>query len=300
MTDRPLVLYHGPGCADGWTAAYCAWRRFQDDADYVPVQYGQDPPDVRGREVYVLDFSYRADLTAGLAGEASKLVVLDHHESAEKELAVLQNLSQPIGNLTLRFDMKKSGARLAWEYFCAGAGDPPFLVELVEDRDLWRWKIPYSRELNAWLRSQTWTFLLWDEIAQSLDRPTLTPSHTFPNGAVIAEHWGMSNITQRACWDGAAILRTQAQQVDAICQTARPVTIGGHSVLAANTPILQSEVCEKLADGRAFGASWYVRADGKKAWSLRSRKGGVNVADVARIYGGGGHPAAAGYEEEVA
>lgn len=38
--SRILVLHHA-NCADGFTAAWCAWRYFGDDAEYVPVQYGQ-------------------------------------------------------------------------------------------------------------------------------------------------------------------------------------------------------------------------------------------------------------------
>jgi uncharacterized protein len=50
-----LVLYHA-NCADGFTAAWIAHGVFGDDAEYVPVQYGQAPPDVRGRDVFILDW----------------------------------------------------------------------------------------------------------------------------------------------------------------------------------------------------------------------------------------------------
>lgn len=46
--SRPLIIYHGPGCMDGFTAAWVAWLRLGDGADYEPAAYGEAPPDVAG------------------------------------------------------------------------------------------------------------------------------------------------------------------------------------------------------------------------------------------------------------
>ena len=32
--NRPLVIYHG-NCADGFSAAWCFWRKYGTGADYV-------------------------------------------------------------------------------------------------------------------------------------------------------------------------------------------------------------------------------------------------------------------------
>src|SRR5216683_1478103 len=106
--DRPLVLYHGPGCADGFCAAFVAWRVFGDGADYTPVQYGEAAPDVLGRRAYILDFSCKRQVMEQLIRDALSLVVLDHHASAEKEL---ERLGDEITgrDVLIRFDMEKSG-----------------------------------------------------------------------------------------------------------------------------------------------------------------------------------------------
>lgn len=52
---KPLVLYHA-NCWDGFCAAWIA-RKALGECNFVPVQYGQDPPEVGNREVYILDFS---------------------------------------------------------------------------------------------------------------------------------------------------------------------------------------------------------------------------------------------------
>lgn len=96
--------------------------------------------------------------------------------------------------------------------------------------------------------------------------------------------------------EGEAILRYQAQQVEHICANARAMRLDGHDILAVNTSVLFSEVAGKLAEGKPFGAAWFVRQDGKQQWSLRSRDGGVDVSEVAKRRGGGGHHNAAGFE----
>lgn len=99
--------------------------------------------------------------------------------------------------------------------------------------------------------------------------------------------------------EGAAILRYQDQLVEGICKAAVEQTLGGHRVLAVNTCVLISEVASKLAEGRPFGAAWFQRSDGKRQWSLRSRDGGVDVSEIARAHGGGGHRNAAGFEDTM-
>lgn len=257
----PLVLYHA-SCADGFCAAWVA-RLAMPPAECVPVHYGQEPPDVTGREVYIVDFSYKRPTLELMNGLAESLIVLDHHKTAQAELDGLEYC---------RFDMGKSGGRLAWEYFYPGEPSP-WLVDYTEDRDLWRWKLPRSREVSAALASHPHDYSLWNLWGHTVAPPT----------SLVME--------------GEAILRYQAQQVESACRNAYEIELAGHKVLAVNTTTLTSEVAGKLAEGRPFGAAFFIRADGKKQWSLRSRDGGIDVSEVAKAHGGGGHRNAAGFEE---
>jgi oligoribonuclease NrnB/cAMP/cGMP phosphodiesterase (DHH superfamily) len=287
-----LVLYHA-GCCDGFTAAWCAWKKHGDQADYLPVQYGQPPPDVTDRNVDVLDFCYPHDVLQEMARKARLVRVLDHHKSRARDMAGRywkegdeeKEFSAGFGNLICFYHPKKSGARLAWEHYHGGKRSP-WLVDYVEDRDLWRWDLPRSKALNAAIRSYDFDFRLWDEWASWGGG---VGENVFGN-----ELWNM-RLGHLAC-EGAGILRAQDKLLTDICKTAREVCIGGHQVRAANTSCLFSEVAEKLAEGMPFGAAWFQRSDGKFQWSLRSREGGVDVSEVARAYGGGEHAAAAGFE----
>ena len=279
MSERPLVIYHA-NCPDGFCAAWVARKALGPDCEFVPAQYGQDPPSVRGREVYILDFSYKRSVVRGLMRIADKLVILDHHATAAVELdGVIKEESGFFAYTsfeppTIVFDMEKSGGRLAWEYFFPGE-PAPWLVEYTEDRDLWRWRLDHSRAINDALGSHERSFAVWDDF------------HYLNPDAILG--------VLRA--DGYAIGRYKHQLIDSICRNAREIEIAGYKVLAANTSVLFSEVAGKLAEGRPFGAAWLVRADGKRQWSLRSTNEGVDVSEVARSFGGGGHRNAAGFED---
>lgn len=261
-TYRLLVLYHA-NCSDGFCAAWIC-HRFHPDAEFIPVQYDQPAPDVTGRNVLILDFSYPRQQLLAMKAAAASLHVLDHHKTAEQELAGLDFCV---------FDQTKSGGRLMWEWFWFLRHQPsPWLVDYTEDRDLWKWQLPNSRELNAYLRTRPQTFDEWERLSE------VTESE-------------MANFVDA----GAAILSDQANTVAAHVRNAYEIELDGHRVLCVNATTLISEIAGELAKGRPFGVAWQERAPGERIYSLRSRDGGVDVSEIAKAHGGGGHRNAAGF-----
>ncbi len=282
------ILYHA-GCWDGFCAAWLC-HKVWPDAEYIPVQYGNPPPDVTGAQVLVVDFSYPRDVLTALRATCKQthgkgeLAVLDHHKTAQADLADLD---------WCVFDMDKSGARLTWEFLwdngeiskrhfngnaILNSQHAPWLVDYTEDRDLWRWKLPESRQVNAALRSYPYDFAVVDEL------------YDLTNPGILAV-------------EGVAILRAQQQLVDQHVRFARPVNIGGHTVLGANATCHVSEIAQELAakGPGPFGACWFENDKGEKVYSLRSTdKSGFDVSALAKNFGGGGHARAAGYTETPA
>jgi nanoRNase/pAp phosphatase (c-di-AMP/oligoRNAs hydrolase) len=71
-----------------------------------------------------------------------------------------------------------------------------------------------------------------------------------------------------------------------------------YTVPIVNTNALISEVTHELAKNEPFAASWYLRADGRVRWSLRSTEDGIDVSKLALTLGGGGHKHAAGFHTD--
>jgi oligoribonuclease NrnB/cAMP/cGMP phosphodiesterase (DHH superfamily) len=271
MNAPNLILYHGGGCFDGFCAAWLAHRAFPN-AEYRAAQYGEDPPGVTGRDVWILDFSYKRPVLLDMKAKAASLLAFDHHKTAQADLAGLDFCT---------FDMAKSGARLTFDYLCrhdvatggATSDGVPWLVAYTEDRDLWLHKLPLTKEVNAGLRALPMDFDAWDLL------------HANPDAQ------------RTLATEGAAILRYQRKLVESHVSHAQEVEIMGHKVLCVNctTPDLQSEVAGELAEGRPFGACWFEADSNERVYSLRSRDGGVDVSEVAKAHGGGGHRNAAGF-----
>ena len=136
-----VVLYHAE-CMDGFGSAWALWKRFPD-ARYVAVKHGFPPPDgLQNQHVVMVDFSYPRAAILQLAEHTASLHILDHHITAQASLADL-----PFAY----FDMNRSGAVLAWEW--AHGQTVPWLLQYVQDKDLWQWHLPFSREISAALAS---------------------------------------------------------------------------------------------------------------------------------------------------
>ncbi len=252
-----VVLYHAE-CADGFGAAWALWRRFPE-ARFVPVKHGNPPPPgLAGQRVVIVDFSYARDRLEAMAREAEALLVLDHHITAEKALAGLPYAY---------FDMKKSGAVLAWEW--AHAHPAPWLLEYIQDKDLWTWALPSSREINAAVASYPFEFHLWSNFKQEI-------------------------LEQ----EGRAILRYEHELVNKLAGQAVLVEFQGATVPSVQSSVLTSQIGERLSADAPFCIIWHDR-DGRRYYSMRSREEGTDVGAIAASFGGGGHTHAAGFSVQL-
>lgn len=295
MELRPLVLYHAD-CVDGFGAAFAAWLKFGDAADYVPVGYGEDvfaEHKVDGRNVYVLDFSFDKSRMQWIHEHASTLVWLDHHLSAFKMwLGDMPAHGQYVLGTgpTIWLDNAKSGARLAWEYF-HGSAELPKLFQHINDYDLWKFEV-YGTEgfievLNSY---RPWSFEQW---RMNFLSPTIGSRSSIQD----------SQNYMRILTQGEALIRARNTQVDDVCRRATTCTITivrdscayYHSGLAVNCSAhLANHVGSRLAKmSGTFGLCWYQRQDGTVKCSLRSTKS-YDVTRIAEEFGGGGHASSSG------
>jgi oligoribonuclease NrnB/cAMP/cGMP phosphodiesterase (DHH superfamily) len=268
MTDR-VVLYHA-NCIDGFTAAWVCHHVYGDTAEYLESQYGDPPPDVTGKDVTIVDFSYPRAVLLEMRDKAESLQVFDHHKSAAADLAGLEFCV---------FDMHRSGAAIAWDMLRQGERRP-LLIELVQDRDLWRWKMSASKELNAWIQTRPRDFCEWYRVAWQLEDDREV---TLAKGMRLAEQ-------------GRAILAHIDAYVQSTAKNARVLRFWGHAVPFINAPgLMASELIGELAKTAPFAVGWFQRADGRYQYSLRSR-GDFDVSKIAERFGGGGHATAAGFD----
>jgi len=265
------VITHN-GCYDGAGAEYAFWRKYGDKAEYLRcTYYDKTIPKLSGGEkLYIADFSFPYEVLQEWSKIYTEVILIDHHQTA------FDNLHMYIGKdpkIKIYLDNNKSGALLAWEYL--HDEEPPMLIRMISDRDLWKFEIPGSKYLHQYLVS----------------RP-IDMNHY---------HWLATDSEQfrDACRIGSVLLNQYDQLVENICKKPWWTFIGGHKVPVVNTTIAWSEVGEYLVKkypDAPFAASFTVHAE-KIQFSLRSS--GFDVSEVAKLYGGGGHKNAAGFTVSI-
>lgn len=279
------VLYHGD-CYDGFGAAWAvrksiAARPGETPDVYLPCKYGQPMPEIPdGEEVILVDFSYPAAQLKALAERSFFLSVLDHHKTAQADMAEL--IANTPDNMEIIFDMNRSGAMIAWDEFM-GTPAPRFL-QYIQDRDLWTKKLKYHEEITAYIQSFERTFDNFDTLA-----------------FVLTTDAGLEDAASQ----GEAILRFKTQKVDEMCAQAIRVKLGDYeSIPAVNCPyVFASDVGNRLLElhpEAPLAAYWFYRNDRVWQWGLRSRQTeDIDVSAIAKAYGGGGHKHAAGFEGDI-
>ena len=272
-----LIITH-KSCPDGWCAAFIAHKKYPE-AEILPLDHGTEPPyeKVRGKDVLVLDFSWRTrEQNVQMMSVAKSFRILDHHKTAQ---ATLDGL--PFAT----FDMKRSGAGLAWDYLFGIDSNwydngfdayttRPWYVNYTEDRDLWNWALPESHEINAYLMTLPFTI----EAYSKLDFKCADDAAELGRGALAqVEHY---------------VEKAVEQHQKGIFQ--------GHSAAIVNALYTNiSEVGNELAKLADVGIGYFERADGMMQFSLRSI-GDTDVSAMAQVFGGGGHRNAAGFQVNVA
>jgi len=259
-----LCIFHG-GCDDGFGAAYAMWRALPE-TEFYGGAYQQEPPDCSGRDVYLVDFSYKRPVMGRIIEQAKTVTVLDHHKTAQAEIQPLIEAGAVLGE----FDMDRSGAMMTWNWFHDGPA--PRLIEYIQDRDLWRKELPQCNEVIMALRSYPQTFNVWHRL--------------------------MTRDFSELLVDGKAIHRYYRTLVDQAKASAQYAMFKGKAqpVPVANVPhYLASEVAGELAESHDFAACFWHNKDGI-TWSLRSRDG-FDCGAFAATFGGGGHVGAAGFRE---
>lgn len=269
----PLILYHGRSCPDGFAAALAARLYYGDAVECLGLDHGDiktvdDLPPLQGRAVYILDFSFDAPILKDIEQRAAKLVLLDHHKSAAEKLT---GFACRCG--VVHFDMGKSGARLAWEFFHPDATLPD-LVRYVEDRDIWAWKYPESAAFLAALDMEPFDFFRWAQIA-AFTRSELE--------AFMARGQAMDEKFTKLAAD--------------LAEGALPIAFNGQQGLMVNAPgVFHSLVGDLLSrKSGTFALMWNAGKGGVIKVGLRSQRG-FDCIPLAESMGGGGHPQACGFK----
>lgn len=255
-----FVIYH-KSCSDGFGAAFSAWKLLGNRAEYYAAAHGDPPPDVRGKHVICLDFAYPNAVTKQMIAEAASYLVIDHHKSSMVDLVDVPQA---------HFDMGKSGAMLSWEFFHPGK-EPPKFVRYIQDRDLYHWILPYSKEFSASFEMVPFEFERFDQFCDD-------------------------SVFDDAVKQGGHILAHKRSAVAKMASHGAKRKLKGFQVMVVNASHWIDEVGNYLARDADLGVVWYFNHGKRECHvSLRSNNENVDVSEIAKYFGGGGHRGSAAF-----
>lgn len=273
------VLYHGYPCLDGFGSAMIVWlyykKMFGEDAvkkiRFIGIAYGdKDPlPDFTGKNVIMLDFSFKKPELMALIDKVNSFIILDHHKTAEEDLV-------DVPSQLKIFDMKRSGVGITWEFFFPGV-PMPLMFQYIQDRDLWTKAMPLVDVFTLVTDMMDRKFEVFEEL---LDEKKL--NETVNKGIQYAEY--QKYLINDSANHG----------------TFNIVEIDGELRVIAycNTGAFMSDVGNRLFTKYPFAdfscIYYYNNQTDETKVSLRSTNDRMDVSAIAKQFGGGGHRNASG------
>ena len=266
--QKIVVIYHGK-CPDGFGGAWAAWKKFGAKAAYLPARDRSAPPvPLKNKIVYIIDYTYDAPIIKKLLKDNIRVTAIDHHVSQADATRLTEKYL---------YDVKHSGAVLAWQYFHLGK-KMPMLLRYVEDRDIWKWNVPHAREMLMLVDLAPFEFKAWSQLAKDIDDPRIHATY-LKKGALLELHY-------RSLYEK-------------LLPSAELVKFAGHKIYALNCPYyFADDLGHDLAMKTHSFALLWNEAGGRIRCSLRSA-GKIDVAKIAKKYGGGGHKQSAGFSFPV-
>jgi len=281
-----VVLFHYPcqdGLASGWITNH--YHKLKNKSiDLYPVQYGTnlDLSRLSGKKIIFCDWAPTAEILEQLEKVVSEIKILDHHKTAQQALQ-----TKPYAV----FDMNKSGAGLTWKYFFPSLQMPNF-IQMIQDRDLWTWKLQDSRNLTAGL------FMLCDSVRSN-------KYNDFTGFFEIFDELYSNPDKFKFCLElGSIISKASLSKANSLAEShaKRIDSYQNHRVCIVNCPTeLTSDVGNILSsmDSIDFAVLWKYNHPNQEYYvSLRSSNK-VDVSSIAKNFGGGGHSNASGFSTKI-
>lgn len=283
--SNPAIVFYHLKDLDGLGSGWTAWRKLKNlknKAEYIGIDYHCDRyTHYKNKTLYFLDLCPQEKTLAFLRQNHNYLILVDHHLSSQKKLKFFDEY---------KFDCRRSAAVLSWQYFFPRKKIPQ-LLSFIEDIDLWKFKLPLSRDINNTLEFYDNNFLANQKNAHS-ERGATDARFKYWN--TLARDMEKSAKIKQYGKIGKIISQYQDKLIQKIAAKAKLVKFGGKKVFAVNSSILVSEVGNALVSQKHPFAIIWSEANQRIWISLRANNA-FNVAKIAEKYGGGGHKGAAAF-----
>ena len=291
-TKYDYIIYHNK-CFDGFSGFYLFMRTGLYKKNYtvypdVPST-SSVPPNIDGKNVISIDVSYKASIVKEIARRANKYLFIDHHKTNIDDIKKLK-LKKPH---KVVYKVTDCGASLVWKYFYGKKKMPQFL-KYIKDNDLGIWKLentlPFISylEVNFPLKPNPFALSKWDSLMSPIylkkiiSRAKIYEEYKTHLIKLNARRHTIRNFPSKDfVVKGNQMLSKEGKYKVAVIGGGCP------SVSLVGRYIMDNVDCD-------FCMIWAYKLESKEyVVSLRSKE--VDIGEIAKSYGGGGHKLAAAF-----
>lgn len=292
MNDKTydLLVYH-ESCSDGITAAWIANRGAKINK-IISIHPGKSIDLIDNSKILFVDVCPDINNLLKLIELKNDITIMDHHVT-NKEL--LENIK----GVNVIYDINKSGCQIVFDELIGGKRF--WFVDYIGDRDLWTWKLPYSKEVNAGLfYSGLIDLVRLDELLNCNENEKINELKIFGEKILDQINKDIENSIKYASL--TKFIGTDYIVFLVTCKRVLRSDVGNILVKYTIGEIKEKynlicDIPEDLKNKKVdFSAVWYYDFV-KDEWliSLRGADHSPDLSSICKNLGGGGHKHAAGF-----
>jgi hypothetical protein len=285
------IVYHRC-CPDGVSGLWCAHNYTKNEFEKISMKAGVDPIfETNNKDIIFIDVCPSFNYILVHTKLAKSITILDHHKSAYDTYIKNKDVLDEIENLKMIFDMNRSGAQIAWDFFFENQ-QRSWFIDYVGDRDLWKWELPNSKEISAAFEFNNY---FMDEDLDKLDSLNSYDDNEIKYLVKIGE---IINKYQEKLIENE--INYSCEATIKINEAIYNVRLG-HIIGGMVSDLGNKLANEPLTSGMLpdFGVVWNYNID-TQTWyvSLRGHDYSPDLSVIAKHFGGGGHAKASGFRIE--
>jgi nanoRNase/pAp phosphatase (c-di-AMP/oligoRNAs hydrolase) len=235
------------------------------------------PDGIDDKDVVITDVAYKNDIILEIIARAKSVLFIDHHITIIDDIKKIE-----ADNFKIIYDVNECGSSLSWKY-CAELTNQiklhkPYVFKLIKDNDIGLWK---NKDTKPFITAVRFHF----DISSSAHK-NLLKFDLLLNDAEVQkiikigkDYMVYKNYLIKEIIYGHAVkkLRFKSKQYNV-------------AVINNRSSTLNSEIATETAKlpHIDFCIIWYYNHK-KKVFVLSFRSTKVNVGEIAKSFGGGGH-----------
>jgi oligoribonuclease NrnB/cAMP/cGMP phosphodiesterase (DHH superfamily) len=284
---KAKVIYHSADL-DGFCSGSIAKMALMELYGFLPeniemigYDYGNPPPNIGDHDTMVVmtDISLPGEYMLKLNERGQAFIWIDHHKTAIK-LSEEEGYVNACGVRTIG----DSASLLTWNYFYTGADRIPLIVYWVDRYDVWKQGPDWNTVMEA--------------------QYGMRHQMSNPKDEKAFEEWLVrlydDSLMEDVFYDGKTILAYETEQARIKCSKAFDLEFEGLKFAAINNPIGGSTILNSYRREDHQGLMVFSYHGRKQRWVVSMYKNelneGVDLSEIAKKYGGGGHAGACGFE----